>query len=107
CRQRIAAGVTPFWLMVVTLYPFAATAERHRITFDDLVEEMDSGRPADVRADTRNSSSVPILKATARKATAVAANRDDGHVASARRCGRPGTQRSPGTRFRRSAGSSH
>src|SRR4029079_2416642 len=49
-RQLVAAGIAPFELVVVNLYPFAAAAERPGITFDELVEEIDIGGPSMVRA---------------------------------------------------------
>src|SRR5262249_59667841 len=45
-----AAGIAPFELVVVNLYPFAAAARREGITFDELVEEIDIGGPSMVRA---------------------------------------------------------
>ena len=41
----LAAGIAPFELVVVNLYPFAAAAEREGITLDELVEEIDIGGP--------------------------------------------------------------
>jgi phosphoribosylaminoimidazolecarboxamide formyltransferase/IMP cyclohydrolase len=60
-RQLIAAGIAPFELVVVNLYPFAAAAERQGITLDELVEEIDIGGPSMVRAAAKNHASVGIV----------------------------------------------
>jgi phosphoribosylaminoimidazolecarboxamide formyltransferase / IMP cyclohydrolase len=57
----IAAGIAPFDLVVVNLYPFAATARKPGITFDELVEEIDIGGPSMVRAAAKNHASVAIV----------------------------------------------
>ena len=56
-----AAGIAPFDLVVVNLYPFAAAARREGITFDELVEEIDIGGPSMVRAAAKNHASVAIV----------------------------------------------
>ena len=45
-----AAGIAPFDLVVVNLYPFTEAARKPRLSFDDLVEEIDFGGPSMVRA---------------------------------------------------------
>jgi phosphoribosylaminoimidazolecarboxamide formyltransferase/IMP cyclohydrolase len=60
-RQLIEAGIAPFELVVVNLYPFAAAAERPGITLDELVEEIDIGGPSMVRAAAKNHASVAIV----------------------------------------------
>jgi phosphoribosylaminoimidazolecarboxamide formyltransferase/IMP cyclohydrolase len=50
----IAAGIAPFELVVVNLYPFAAAADRPGITLDELIEEIDIGGPSMVRAAAKN-----------------------------------------------------
>jgi phosphoribosylaminoimidazolecarboxamide formyltransferase / IMP cyclohydrolase len=60
-RQLTAAGIAPFELVVVNLYPFAAAAERPGITPDELVEEIDIGGPSMVRAAAKNHASVAIV----------------------------------------------
>jgi len=62
----ITAGIAPFELVVVNLYPFAAAADRPGITFDELVEEIDIGGPAMVRAAAKNHASVAIVTSPAR-----------------------------------------
>ncbi|HEX5824024.1 MAG TPA: bifunctional phosphoribosylaminoimidazolecarboxamide formyltransferase/IMP cyclohydrolase, partial [Candidatus Limnocylindrales bacterium] len=65
-RQLVAAGIAPFELVVVNLYPFAAAAERPGITFDELVEEIDIGGPSMVRAAAKNHASIAIVTSPAR-----------------------------------------
>ncbi|MFH1475355.1 MAG: bifunctional phosphoribosylaminoimidazolecarboxamide formyltransferase/IMP cyclohydrolase, partial [Chloroflexota bacterium] len=63
-EQLAAAGIEPFELVVVNLYPFAATAERalrDDLDLDGLVEEIDIGGPSMVRAAAKNHASVAII----------------------------------------------
>ena len=66
-RQALAAaGIAPFELVVVNLYPFAEAARRPGISLDDLVEEIDIGGPSMVRAAAKNHASVAIVTSPAR-----------------------------------------
>jgi len=65
-RQVLAAGIAPFELVVVNLYPFAAAAARPGISFDELVEEIDIGGPSMVRAAAKNHASVTVVTSPAR-----------------------------------------
>ena len=60
-QQLIAAGIAPFELVVVNLYPFAAALERPGITIDELIEEIDIGGPSMVRAAAKNHANVAIV----------------------------------------------
>ena len=60
-QQLVAAGIAPFELVVVNLYPFAAAAERPGILFDELVEEIDIGGPSLIRAAAKNHASVAVV----------------------------------------------
>ncbi len=63
-QQLAAAGIEPFELVVVNLYPFAAAAERAlrgALDLDGLVEEIDIGGPSMVRAAAKNHASVAIV----------------------------------------------
>jgi phosphoribosylaminoimidazolecarboxamide formyltransferase / IMP cyclohydrolase len=62
----LAAGIAPFDLVVVNLYPFAAAARTPGLSFDDLVEEIDIGGPSMVRAAAKNHASVAIATSPAR-----------------------------------------
>ena len=61
-----AAGIAPFDLVVVNLYPFAEAARRPGLSFDELVEEIDIGGPSMVRAAAKNHASVAIVTSPAR-----------------------------------------
>jgi phosphoribosylaminoimidazolecarboxamide formyltransferase/IMP cyclohydrolase len=76
----LAAGIAPFELVVVNLYPFAAAADREGITLDDLVEEIDIGGPAMVRAAAKNHASVAIVTSPARYEAVLAALDEPGGV---------------------------
>ena len=54
-------GIDPIDLVVVNLYPFAATIARPGCTFDDAVENIDIGGPAMVRASAKNHDRVAIV----------------------------------------------
>src|SRR5207342_990505 len=60
-QQLIAAGIAPFELVVVNLYPFAAALERPGITVDELIEEIDIGGPSMVRAAAKNHANVAVV----------------------------------------------
>jgi phosphoribosylaminoimidazolecarboxamide formyltransferase/IMP cyclohydrolase len=75
-----AAGIAPFDLVVVNLYPFPAAARREGITFDELVEEIDIGGPSMVRAAAKNHASVAIVTSPARYEEVLAALDADGEV---------------------------
>jgi phosphoribosylaminoimidazolecarboxamide formyltransferase/IMP cyclohydrolase len=69
----IAAGIAPFELVVVNLYPFAAAAERDGSTLDELIEEIDIGGPALIRAAAKNHASVAVVTSPARYEAVLAA----------------------------------
>ena len=75
-----AAGIAPFELVVVNLYPFAATVERPDVTLDDVVEEIDIGGPSMVRAAAKNWASVGIVTSPARFAAVLEALERDGRL---------------------------
>ena len=47
-------GIEPIDVVVVNLYPFAETAQKPDVTFDELVEQIDIGGPSLVRAAAKN-----------------------------------------------------
>src|SRR5439155_3115380 len=53
-------GIEPFDLVVVNLYPFAATVARGA-SFEDSIEQIDIGGPAMVRAAAKNFESVGVV----------------------------------------------
>lgn len=76
----LEAGIAPFELVVVNLYPFVAAAERDAITFDELVEEIDIGGPALIRAAAKNHASVAVVTSPARYEGVATAIGDGGGV---------------------------
>ena len=79
-RQLVAAGIAPFELVVVNLYPFAAAADRPGISFDELVEEIDIGGPSMVRAAAKNHASVAVVTSPARYSDVLRAVAGGGRV---------------------------
>ena len=65
-RQLLGAGIAPFELVVVNLYPFAAALERPGISIDELIEEIDIGGPSMVRAAAKNHASVATVTSPSR-----------------------------------------
>jgi phosphoribosylaminoimidazolecarboxamide formyltransferase / IMP cyclohydrolase len=59
--QLEAAGIAPFDLVVVNLYPFEATAADPDAGEELLVERVDVGGPAMVRAAAKNHASVAVV----------------------------------------------
>jgi phosphoribosylaminoimidazolecarboxamide formyltransferase/IMP cyclohydrolase len=77
-RQLLGAGIAPFELVVVNLYPFAAALERPGITVDELIEEIDIGGPSMVRAAAKNHANVAVVTSPARYDAVLAALDGDG-----------------------------
>jgi phosphoribosylaminoimidazolecarboxamide formyltransferase/IMP cyclohydrolase len=59
-QQLAELGIEPFELVVVNLYPFVETV-RSGAQGDDVVEQIDIGGPAMVRASAKNFSNVAIV----------------------------------------------
>ena len=80
-REALAtAGIAPFDLVVVNLYPFTDAARKPGLSFDELVEEIDIGGPSMVRAAAKNHASVAIVTSPARYDAVLAALDEDGEV---------------------------
>ncbi|HXX59999.1 MAG TPA: bifunctional phosphoribosylaminoimidazolecarboxamide formyltransferase/IMP cyclohydrolase [Candidatus Sulfotelmatobacter sp.] len=85
-RAELAAAViAPFEFVVVNLYPFEAAAERPGITIDELIEEIDIGGPALVRAAAKNHASVAVLTSPDQYGAVIAELERDGAVGEATR----------------------
>src|SRR5947208_16290836 len=56
-----AHGIGLVDLVVVNLYPFADTAKKPGVTFDELVEQIDIGGPSLVRAAAKNFRHVLVI----------------------------------------------
>ncbi|MGH8237546.1 MAG: bifunctional phosphoribosylaminoimidazolecarboxamide formyltransferase/IMP cyclohydrolase, partial [Steroidobacteraceae bacterium] len=54
-------GIEPIDLLVVNLYPFAATIAKPGCTYEDAIENIDIGGPAMVRAAAKNHDRVAVL----------------------------------------------
>jgi len=56
-----AHGIGLIDVVIVNLYPFAETARKPGVTFDDLVEQIDIGGPSMVRAAAKNFRDVLVV----------------------------------------------
>jgi phosphoribosylaminoimidazolecarboxamide formyltransferase / IMP cyclohydrolase len=54
-------GIEPIDLLVVNLYPFAATVAKAGCTYEDAIENIDIGGPAMVRAAAKNHDRVAVV----------------------------------------------
>ena len=79
-QALLAAGIAPFDLVVVNLYPFAEAARKPGLSFDNLVEEIDIGGPSMVRAAAKNHASVAIVTSPARYDAVLAALDEHGSI---------------------------
>lgn len=62
-------GIASFELVVVNLYPFAATAARQGVTDDEVIEQIDIGGPSLVRAAAKNHAFVTVATDAAQYAS--------------------------------------
>ena len=60
-RQARDAGIVPIDLVVVNLYPFERTAAKADATRDEIIEEIDIGGPALIRAAAKNHAHVAVV----------------------------------------------
>jgi len=60
-RQLARHGIEPIDLVAVNLYPFERTAARPGAAFEDVVEQIDVGGPAMIRAAAKNHAGVAVL----------------------------------------------
>jgi phosphoribosylaminoimidazolecarboxamide formyltransferase/IMP cyclohydrolase len=56
-----AHGITPIDLLIVNLYPFAATVARPGASYEEAVENIDIGGPAMLRAAAKNHAHVLVV----------------------------------------------
>jgi len=71
-------GIEPIDLLVVNLYPFAATIAKPDCTYADAVENIDIGGPAMLRAAAKNHADVTVLVDPSDYATVLAEIDSDG-----------------------------
>jgi len=67
-----AHGIEPIDLLVVNLYPFAATIARADCSYDEAIENIDIGGPAMLRAAAKNHADVTVVVDPADYATILA-----------------------------------
>ena len=72
-------GIAPFDLVVVNLYPFRETVAAGA-SFDEVIEKIDIGGPAMVRAAAKNHASVAVVVDPARYGAIVEELRRDGAI---------------------------
>jgi len=59
--QLARHGILPIDLVAVNLYPFADTVRRPDVTFQDVIENIDIGGPAMLRAAAKNFEDVAVV----------------------------------------------
>ncbi|MEW5702512.1 MAG: bifunctional phosphoribosylaminoimidazolecarboxamide formyltransferase/IMP cyclohydrolase [Candidatus Zixiibacteriota bacterium] len=60
-RELEQAGIAPFELVVVNLYPFVKAADDPHATWDEAIELIDVGGPTMIRAAAKNHDSVAVV----------------------------------------------
>src|SRR5499433_1303745 len=78
-KQAKEHGIAPIDLVVVSLYPFEATAAKSGLTAEELIENIDIGGPTMLRSAAKNFESVTVITDPAdysRVATELEAARD-------------------------------
>jgi phosphoribosylaminoimidazolecarboxamide formyltransferase / IMP cyclohydrolase len=83
-RQLQEQGIAPFDLLVAGLYPFRETVARGA-AFDDVVENIDIGGPAMMRAAAKNHACVAVVVDTQRYGALLDEIRREGGVSAATR----------------------
>ena len=83
--QLAAAAIAPFAVVAVNLYPFARAAETPGISLPELIEQIDIGGPALVRAAAKNHASVAVIVSPERYGEVLVDLRTLGEVDAARR----------------------
>ncbi len=78
-------AIAPIDLLIVNLYPFAATVAKPDCTFDDAIENIDIGGPAMLRAAAKNHARVAVVVDPDDYPMLTAALAEGGTVASQRR----------------------
>jgi phosphoribosylaminoimidazolecarboxamide formyltransferase/IMP cyclohydrolase len=73
-------GIEPIDLLVVNLYPFAATIGRPDCTYQEAIENIDIGGPAMLRAAAKNHADVTVLVDPADYATVLSELDTDGQT---------------------------
>jgi phosphoribosylaminoimidazolecarboxamide formyltransferase/IMP cyclohydrolase len=83
--QMAHAGIDPFQVVAVNLYRFADAAAKPGIDLDALIEEIDIGGPALVRAAAKNHANVAVLTDPRQYPAVIEELRRDGTVSDGTR----------------------
>jgi phosphoribosylaminoimidazolecarboxamide formyltransferase/IMP cyclohydrolase len=83
-QQLIDLGIAPFQLLVSNLYPFEQTVASGADD-SEIIEQIDIGGPAMVRAAAKNHASVAVVTSTAQYGDVLAALADGGFTGQQRR----------------------
>ncbi|MFT3807694.1 bifunctional phosphoribosylaminoimidazolecarboxamide formyltransferase/IMP cyclohydrolase [Arenimonas sp.] len=78
-------GIAPIDLLVVNLYPFAATVAKPGCDYDDAIENIDIGGPAMLRAAAKNHERVSVVVNPSDYAALLSALQDGGTTLAQRR----------------------
>jgi len=78
-------GIAPIDLLVVNLYPFAATVAKADCSYEDAVENIDIGGPAMLRAAAKNHERVTVVVEPSQYGTLAAALAEGGTTLAQRR----------------------
>lgn len=78
-------GIKPIDMVVVNLYPFAATVAKPGVTLEDAVENIDIGGPSMVRSAAKNFAAVAIVVDPKDYAVVLDEIRESGGVSEATR----------------------
>jgi phosphoribosylaminoimidazolecarboxamide formyltransferase/IMP cyclohydrolase len=83
-QQLVDLGISPFELVVVNLYPFRETVASGALE-NDIIEQIDIGGPALVRASAKNHANVAVVVSPADYARVVAQVSEGGTTLALRR----------------------
>ncbi|HEX6045714.1 MAG TPA: bifunctional phosphoribosylaminoimidazolecarboxamide formyltransferase/IMP cyclohydrolase [Pyrinomonadaceae bacterium] len=89
-EQHVAAmeqnGIEPIDMVVVNLYPFAATIAREGVTREEAIEQIDIGGPAMIRSAAKNARDVAVVVSPSQYESLIAElNENNGSLSSATR----------------------
>ncbi|MFZ9442003.1 MAG: bifunctional phosphoribosylaminoimidazolecarboxamide formyltransferase/IMP cyclohydrolase [Candidatus Nanopelagicaceae bacterium] len=76
-NQLQELGITPFDLVVVSLYPFVETV-RSGASIDQCIEQIDIGGPSMIRGAAKNHHSVAVVSSTSQYSTIISAIKNGG-----------------------------
>jgi phosphoribosylaminoimidazolecarboxamide formyltransferase / IMP cyclohydrolase len=78
------SGIQPIDMVVVNLYPFAATIAREGVTREEAIEQIDIGGPAMIRSAAKNARDVAVITSPGQyEALMVELNENNGSLSNA------------------------